>query len=397
MNATTLHRQWARRPPDQRFLTMKDLLAFTTARKERSLQVESVPVRGLRVIADSASDELTLLLPDGSNGGRMTNWLTSQLCGASGTRGDSVRRYSANLAANMLNEDLAREQTADGETIDLGNGKLLLLDNPSGGRLARALTGPKYGRIFDADVVRAVLDNAGPAWKVPSASYAARDPKLATTLYASDRDVFICLVDDDHPIEVNGEKLFRGVIVSNSETGKAALNVCSFLYAYICDNRTIWGLSGVEELKVRHTSGGPARWMAEAKPAIDKMLTASDAPLRAAIGAAQQFDVRRLLAEPKKGETLDDTLATWLRREADVSQTLAVAAVKSAREKYGDRGGGPYSVWNLANGLTEQAHAIPHTDRRIVVEAAAGDLLAKYARYGVGGSSTLALAAPSAE
>jgi len=397
MNATTLHRQWAKRPDDQRFLSLQDLLTFTRSRKERSLQVESVPIRSLRVMADDSDDSLRLLLPDESDGGQLTNWMTTQLCGQSGTRGDSLRRYSPSLAARMLNEDLSRERTMDGEPIDLGNGKLLLLNNPSGGRIARALTGPKYGRIFDADVVAAVIQNAGPTWKVPGASYAHKNPKLATTLYASDRDVFICLVDESRPIDVNGEKLFRGVIVSNSETGKAALNVSSFLYAWICDNRTIWGLTGIEELKVRHTSGGPARWMAEAKPTIDKLLTASDAPVRAAILLAQQTTVTNLLPAPKKGESLDDTLASWLRKEADITQTIAVHAVKAAREVYGDRAGGPHSVWNLAAGITDAAHAIPHTDRRIVVEAAAGDLLAKYARYGVGGSSTLALAAPSAE
>src|SRR3546814_1075439 len=86
----------------------------------------------------------------------------------------------------------------------------------------RAATGPDYGRIFDHELVAAVMKIAGDGvgqtrWKVPGVldwSNMHYNPYVdvsrdTTTLYASDRDVFLFLVDDTHPIEAgklpNGE------------------------------------------------------------------------------------------------------------------------------------------------------------------------------------------------
>src|SRR3546814_13777575 len=55
-----------------------------------------------------------------------------------------------------------------------------------------------------------------------------------TTLYASDRDVFLFLVDDTHPIEAgklpNGEPdlYFRGFYSWNSEVGAKTLGMATF-------------------------------------------------------------------------------------------------------------------------------------------------------------------------
>jgi hypothetical protein len=76
------------------------------------------------------------------------------------------------------------------------------------------VTGPEYGRIYDHELVSAVQRIAGNGtgdtrWKVPGTldwSSMRYNPHVditqgTTTLYASDRDVFLFLVDDTHPIE----------------------------------------------------------------------------------------------------------------------------------------------------------------------------------------------------
>src|SRR6202045_2594559 len=73
----------------------------------------------------------------------------------------------------------------------------------------RAVTGPDYGRIFDHELVAAVQRIAGNGtgdtrWKIPGVldwSTGIYNPcvdvtKNTTTLYASDRDVFLFLVDE---------------------------------------------------------------------------------------------------------------------------------------------------------------------------------------------------------
>ncbi len=59
--------------------------------------------------------------------------------------------------------------------------------------------------------------------------------KDTTTLYASDRDVFLFLVDDAHPIEAgrlpNGDPdlFFRGFYAWNSEVGSKTLGIAFLL------------------------------------------------------------------------------------------------------------------------------------------------------------------------
>src|SRR3546814_11264451 len=83
--------------------------------------------------------------------------------------------------------------------------------------------------------------------------------KDTTTLYASDRDVFLFLVDDAHPIEAaclhNGDTdlYFRGFYAWNSEVGSKTLGIASFYLRAVCMNRNIRGADGFEELSIRHS------------------------------------------------------------------------------------------------------------------------------------------------
>ena len=91
---------------------------------------------------------------------------------------------------------------------------LKTLETDDGRVELRAVTGPDYGRIWDHELVAAVMKIAGNGtgdtrWKVPGVmdwSTMTHNPlvdvtKDTTTLYASDRDVFLFLVDDTNPIE----------------------------------------------------------------------------------------------------------------------------------------------------------------------------------------------------
>src|SRR5258706_13043324 len=77
---------------------------------------------------------------------------------------------------------------------------------PTGSEL-RAATGPAYGRIWDADIVDALVERFGDGvsghWRVPG-EFGERVTvtKANTTLFASDRDMFVFLADEDRRIEV---------------------------------------------------------------------------------------------------------------------------------------------------------------------------------------------------
>ena len=61
-----------------------------------------------------------------------------------------------------------------------------------------------------------------------------------TTLFASDRDMFVFLADEDNRIEIPNRRagkfgsFARGFFVWNSEVGKTTLGAGFFLFDYVC-------------------------------------------------------------------------------------------------------------------------------------------------------------------
>ena len=179
----------------------------------------------------------------------------------------------------------------------------------------RCLVGPDYGRIYDYEVVKAVRElNGDNRWRVPAASYSASNPLRATTLYASDRDVFIFLVDDRNPVsfEADGIRrdLFRGFMVWNSEVGSHRFGLMTFLYNFVCDNRIVWGARNVKEIEIRHTRNAPERFMREALPQL------------AAYAESSVVDVEEQLARAARKIPHADERVTLERR---VSRLLKAA------------------------------------------------------------------------
>ena len=80
--------------------------------------------------------------------------------------------------------------------------------------------------------------------------------KDTTTLYASDRDVFLFLVDGNRdledPTDTSRSGLFRGFILRNSDVGAAALTLDVFLFRVVCGNHIIWGFQHVAGFRRRH-------------------------------------------------------------------------------------------------------------------------------------------------
>ena len=105
----------------------------------------------------------------------------------------------------------------------------------------RAATGPQYGRVWNADVVAMLIDRFGDGvtgdWRVPG-EFGRRVTvdRRNTTLFASDRDMFVFLADEDRRIEVAGRNLARGFFVWNSEEGGKSLGAGFYLFDYVCAN-----------------------------------------------------------------------------------------------------------------------------------------------------------------
>lgn len=345
-----IYHNWATRPDDERFLSLEELHAFNEAKRRESRQIP-VAVEHLRLVPTADNN---IMLDSGGNREPkpLSNWAFGQLCQRASAPAGYLRRLPATLAAIPLQWSVEQADDRDGIVLER--------DSEIG-----ALTSASYGRIWDAEVSGALLDNIDPdIWKVPAASYAANDHKLATTLYASDRDMFVALVDDEKPVEVPGrdgvDTLFRGFVVRNSEVGNATLELILFLYRTICDNRIIWGYNEQQHIKIKHTSGGPQRFVRDLRPRLSEYINSSTEHVVGVISAARNKEV---------GNTEKDALV-WLKNRG-FTKSEAQAAVEGAQREPGNA----RSVWNIVQGLTAHAHGIQHTDQRVALERRAGKLL----------------------
>jgi hypothetical protein len=353
--------QWATRPDDQRYLSLADLKAAVAARKSESWTA-TPRVADLRVIpSDTTPGGLSIDLYDAAHGARRqiapTHWGFGQLASYAQAPASYLRRLPAELAAINLQWGLERNAVRD---------DALILARSNGTHELRAMTSSAYGRIWDSQVVEAVERiNTDGRWQVPAASYATSNPRRATTLYASDRDVFIFLVDPTHPIEVPGEDapLYRGFYCWNSEVGAQVFGLCTFLYRYVCDNRIIWGATEVKELRIRHTSGAPERFAYEGARYLNRYSEASTAGIVASITAAKAKEL------PDAGQK--DGVATWLQFRG-FTRPQAQAAVDAAIAEEGKA----RTLWDIVQGITAHARSIPYADERTDLEAKAGKLMA---------------------
>ena len=212
--------EWFSRPADERYLSLSDLFASAKARtgRSRTRTVESAAVR-VEASRDNA-EGLTLVLPGSGAPITPTHWSFGQLASLVGAPAAYLRQLPAALAGINLQYGLSSHRAEQVKTLETDDGRIEL----------RAVTGPDYGRIYDHELVAAVQRIAGNGtgdtrWKVPGVldwSTGIYNPRVditsdTTTLYASDRDVFLFLVDDLNPIEAGRLPLTNGMRLASSE------------------------------------------------------------------------------------------------------------------------------------------------------------------------------------
>lgn len=350
--------QWYTRPNDQRYLTLEALHEYVSARRDKSHE-ETVSTSKLELGAEWESDtddKGYVVLKTGRGDAKLTNYSFGQLCRVAGVDTAERRRQPADLAYVNLRWGL--------ESQDPNFVKGLIVQDGTDTEI-RALTSDTYGRIYDADVSQKVMElndlNHG-IWTVPEATYSKTDPLRATTLYASDRDIFIFLVDKSKPVEVDGDILFRGFMTWNSEVGSKTFGLTTFYYRYVCDNRMIWGGKDVKEMRIRHTQYGPTRFQFEAAPELERYVNSSPSGL---INTIKEAKVTRLGDTIKK---VSDRLFGMGISRATADKALDRAQIEEPQLD-------PKSIWGVVQGLTSVARDIRFTDDRVALETKAGELM----------------------
>ena len=363
--------EWFSRPDDERYLSLSSLYEAVRARSERAT-ARTVETRALRVEASrDDAERLALAVPGREAPIAPTHWSFGQLCSLVGAPSTYMRQLPAPLAGINLQHGLLSHRAELVKTLEADDGRVEL----------RAVTGPDYGRIWDQELVEAVMRIAGDGvgdtrWKVPGLldwSTMTHNPfveviKDTTTLYASDRDVFLFLVDDTHPIEAgrlpNGDPdlYFRGFYCWNSEVGSKTLGIASFYLRAVCMNRNIWGAEGFEEISIRHSKFAGHRFAHQAAPALERFADSSPAAFVAGVRAAREAIVARG----------DEDRESFLRKRGfsrpETEKIIATVLDEEGRP--------PESVFDFVQGITAMARGKPHQDARLELEGKAAKLLA---------------------
>ena len=363
--------QWFNRSDDQRFLSLTDLEESVSARSISAKQ-EIIDVNGIEIRAKSGDAE-TLKVTFEDKELDATHWSFGQMASLAGAPAGYLRKLPSVIAGINLQYGLQ----------NLRSENVKMFYSPEQNQLLAA-TGTEYGRVYDWELVKAVRKIAGDGtgdtrWKVPGAinwSNMTYNPNVnitkdTTTLYASDRDVFMFLVDDTHPIEIgklpNGDPdyVMRGFYVWNSEVGSKTLGISTFLFRAVCQNRNIWGAQDISEITIRHSKNAPQRFAAEVEPALLEYSNASDKGIIIGIQNAKSAIVARS----------DDDRLQFLGKQG----FSAKQAQKIIDRVVTEEGTKPESVWDFVQGITAIARDIGHTDDRITLERQAGNLLRKAA------------------
>ena len=362
--------EWFNRPDDERYLSLDDLWASVKARSERSRSriVDTAQIH-VEASRDNA-EKLQLILPKADTPVAPTHWAFGQLASIVGAPASYLRQLPAPLAGINLQYGLSNHRAEQIKTFETEDGRTEL----------RAVTGPDYGRIHDHELVEAVQRIAGNGtgdtrWKVPGTldwSTGVYNPDVditrdTTTLYASDRDVFLFLVDDHNPIEAgrlpdgSPDLYFRGFYCWNSEVGAKTLGIASFYLRAVCQNRNLWGVEDFQEITIRHSKYAASRFAQEAAPALTRFANSSPMGFVNGVKAARQQIVAR------NDEDRDSFLRKRGFSKSDTAKIIDTVLV--------EEGHPPESIFDFVQGITRLARTKTQQDSRLDLEGKAKKLL----------------------
>ena len=353
MNA---NRQWSSRPADERFTSLYDMQEhFDTIRAQSRAKI--VASRVIDMVPDTDNKGLFVQGPAGAQFAP-THFAFGQLAQLAGAPAGYLRNLPSPIAADCLNYGLKIARDVE----DVG---LLLQQN--GSNIVRAATGPKYGRIWNADILRGMTrvfgDGITGDWTVPGEfGKAVEVTKDNTTLFAGDRDMFVFLADEHNRIEIPNRRdgkagtMARGFFVWNSEVGASTFGISTFLFDYVCCNRIVWGAQDVKEIKLRHTAAAPVRFLEQIAPALQSYANASTLSITDGIAKARAARI--------------DDVDTFLAQRFSKRMSESLNAVHMLEE------GRPIeTLWDAATAITAQARSVTWQDERVTLERKAGDIL----------------------
>jgi hypothetical protein len=354
-------REYYSRPADQRMDSPQALVDAVTARKQASREV-TWNAKDLQVMPVEAGDgshgRIALASPRGQ--AELTPWSHGQLCRLVGAPAAYVRTLPSDVAAAALNHGLQASQVGTKAVV-------LAQRAPDTGTVtARAITTETYGRLWDADYYAPVVNTlSAQGWDTPP----TWDGKPAGA-YLSDRDSFLIMVNggsivsDPSARQGDGQQLYRGVMLRNSEVGLTSVWCDEVLFRFVCGNHMLWGAVYGAQFKRRHVGTAVLRDTLREIGALVRRVSTRPA-------SADEQLIKAListeLAATKEG--IVDELRKMGATQAD-AEAAYVATVQTENVS-------PRSFWGIAQGLTRVSQESGHQDDRLALDQLAAKVLSR--------------------
>jgi hypothetical protein len=244
VTAYTAHREWASRPPDERYASVHALYESARARRART-EERDIDTAEFRTEAVT-TDNLVLREASGRTAA-LTHWSFGQLATIASAPPHYLRTLPTAIASSAINYGLQRQRRAQHQ----------LFVERTAPWTVHAVTSQRYARVHHDELASRVLDLMAlhPAWRLPlgykDGEFGAE--RVPSGAYLGDRDMFLFLVDGnralDDPTDRTDAGLFRGFILRNSDVGAAALTLDVFLFRVCCritssGDSSTWPASG---------------------------------------------------------------------------------------------------------------------------------------------------------
>ncbi len=382
-NLTEASSQWANRPDDERFGSIDDLFAAVSAHKESSQEFTSVDAKTITV-EPIGKMGLGIRRTGSDNVAHFSNWSFSQAARRVGAPAEYLASLPADRAADLLNFGISRLGDDSGVNV-------LLRQN--GHLNVSSFTSHQYSRIWNADLVERIRPMTERGWRVPPAR-PARTGQAGTRrataadvtdlsdfslrikegdwiapagLYASDRDMFIFMVNPERQIETGGAGgASRGFFLDNSEVGAGALKVTAFYYDHVCGNHIVWGASQVTEIKIIHRGEVDMRKLGQLDKMMGGFLDEPASVIEARIRAAKATEIARP----------DEIVATVFERvRGRLAKSVIASGFEIAQNTAHEHECSPTSPWGLFSGITRHSQATPFAGDREAIDRHASKIL----------------------
>ena len=381
-NLYDAHNQWVKRPPDERFWNIDELITATRRYKELAF-IGHTSLAELKFTSKNND-----LLLEGKTGvqAQMGHYSFNQLTRLLGAPSEYLRELPTGIAGCLLNLGVAQHKNQD-------RGMALLMQRTNGDITCRAALSESYTRIWDCDLasrIKTCLHNAA-GWRTPPARPAFADirarPATADDLcksshvqlgemispaglYASEKDMFLTFIQESNPINIHGNNYFRGCTISNSEVGDRKNEYSFFFYSEMCGNHIFWNVPWVQNISIIHRSDADDRAMLAVERDLNKF---------AQMSTEQDTDLIHKAQAKLLGNTSDDVVNTlWKERLSGITQgeIRGAVAIAATPEYEADlAGASPRSVWGVVQGITRLSQKEEYMDKRVKLDRVAGRVL----------------------